>query len=186
MCASMLALLDYCEAVQAGETLDPKASKRRVLGVDIEIRPHNRDAIEAHPMAHLIEMIQGSSVAPDVVDRVKKMAKGYKKILVSLDSNHTHNHVLAELEAYAPLASIGSYCVVWDTVIEDLPEGFCTNRQWGKGNNPKTAVWEYLHRLDSNGRTAADGMLIKFEIDKFIENKLMITAASDGYLKRVR
>ncbi len=185
MCASMLALLDYCEAVQAGKILDPKASKRRVLGLDIEIRPHNREAIEAHPMAHLIEMIEGSSVAPDVIDRVKTMAKGCKKILVSLDSDHTHNHVLAELKAYAPLTSVGSYCVVWDTGVEDLPEGFCTNRPWGKGNNPKTAVWEYLRILDSEGRIATDGAPIKFEIDKFIENKLMITASADGFLKRI-
>lgn len=174
MSASMMVLLDYCEAVQAGKTLDPKASKRRVLGVDIEIRPHNREAIEAHPMTHLIEMIEGSSVAPDVVDRVKKMAKGYKKILVSFDSNHTHDHVLAELEAYAPLTSVGSYCVVWDTGVEDLPEGFCTNRPWGKGNNPKTAVWEYLKTHP------------EFEIDKLVEHKLLITAASDGYLKRIK
>ncbi|MBI5326878.1 MAG: cephalosporin hydroxylase family protein [Deltaproteobacteria bacterium] len=174
MSASMLALLDYCEAVQAGKTLDPKASKKRVLGLDIEIRPHNREAIEAHPMAHLIEMIEGSSVAPDVIERVKTMAKSYKKILVSLDSDHTHNHVLAELKAYAPLTSVGSYCVVWDTGIEDLPEGFCANRPWGKGNNPKTAVWEYLKTHP------------EFEIDKVMEHKLLITAASDGYLKRVR
>lgn len=174
MSASMLALLDYCEAGQASKTLDPKASKRQVLGVDIEIRPHNREAIEAHPMAHLIEMIEGSSIASAVIDQVKTVAKGYKKILVSLDSNHTHNHVLAELEAYAPLTSIGSYCVVWDTGVEDLPDGFCTNRPWGKGNNPKTAVWEYLKTHP------------EFEINKLIEHKLLITAASDGYLKRIK
>ena len=136
-------------------------------------------------MAHLIEMIEGSSVAPDVIDQVKTVAKGYKKILVFLDSNHTHDHVLAELEAYAPLTSVGSYCVVWDTGIEDLPVGFCANRPWGKGNNPKTAVWEYLRRLDTDGRTAADRALIKFEIDRDIPHKLLITAAPDGYLKRV-
>lgn len=174
MSASMLALLDYCEATERGETLDPRASKRRVLGIDIEIRQHNREAIEAHPMAHLIEMIEGSSVAPDVVDRVKAVAKGYKKILVFLDSNHTHDHVLAELEAYAPLTSVGSYCVVWDTGIEDLPENFCTDRPWGKGNNPKTAVWEYL-KENSN-----------FEIDKTIDSKLILTGSPDGYLRRKR
>lgn len=174
MCASMLALLDYCEAVQVGKTLDPKASKRRVLGVDIEIRPHNRKAIEAHPMAHLIEMIEGSSVAPDVVDQMKTVAKSYKKILVSLDSDHTHNHVLAELKAYAPLTSVGSYCVVWDTGIEDLPKDFCKDRPWGKENNPKTAVREFLKTND------------RFVIDKDIETKLLITAAPDGYIKRIK
>jgi cephalosporin hydroxylase len=182
----MLALLDYCEAIERGETFEPRASKRQVLGIDIEIRPHNRSAIEKHPMAHLIEMIEGSSVTPDVVEQVKAVAKGYKKILVFLDSNHTHDHVLAELEAYAPLTSVGSYCVVWDTGIEDLPENFCTNRPWGKGNNPKTAVWEYLRHLDSDGQTAADGVSIKFEIDKDIQHKLLITAATDGYLKRIK
>ena len=174
MSASMLALLDYCEAVEQGLVLDPRKSRRRVLGVDIEIRPHNRAAIEAHPMTHLIEMVEGSSVAPDVVEQVKAVAKGYKKILVFLDSNHTHDHVLAELEAYAPLTSVSSYCVVWDTGIEDLPENFCTNRPWGKGNNPKTAVYEYLKSTDC------------FEIDKLIEHKLLITAAPDGYLKRIK
>ena len=186
MSASMLALLDYCEAANQKEVLDTQKLRRSVLGVDIQIRPHNREAIEAHPMAHLIEMIEGSSVAPDVIDQVKTVAKGYKKILVFLDSDHTHDHVLAELEAYAPLTSVGSYCVVWDTGIEDLPVGFCANRPWGKGNNPKTAVWEYLRRLDTDGRTAADRALIKFEIDRDIPHKLLITAAPDGYLKRIK
>lgn len=174
MCASMLALLDYCEAVERGETLVPGASKRRVIGLDIEIRPHNRAAIEAHPMTHLIETIEGSSIASAVIEQVKTIAKGYKKTLVSLDSNHTHNHVLAELEAYAPLTSTGSYCVVWDTGIEDLPEGFCSDRPWGKGNNPKTAVYEYLKSTDC------------FEIDKTIEHKLLITAAVDGFLRKIK
>ena len=172
--ASMLALLDYCEAVEQGLALDHRKSRRRVLGVDIEIRPHNREAIEAHPMAHLIEMIEGSSVAPDVIDQVKMVAEGYKKILVFLDSDHTHDHVLAELEVYAPLTSVGSYCIVWDTGIEDLPVGFCADRLWGKGNNPKTAVYEYLKSTD------------RFEIDKAIEHKLMITASPDGFLRKIR
>ena len=183
--ASMLALLDYCDAAANGGTLEIGGSGRQVIGIDIQIRSHNRMAIEAHPMSHLIKMIEGSSVDPDVVNQVKTLAKGYKKILVLLDSNHTHNHVLSELEAYAPLTSVGSYCVVWDTGVEDLPDGFCADRPWGKGNNPKTAVWEYLLRLDCNKRTDVNGTPIKFEIDKFIENKLMITAATDGFLKRI-
>ena len=185
MSASMLAMLDYCEAVESGKTLDPKATKRRVLGLDIDIRPHNRAAIEAHPMSHCIDMIQGSSIAPDVVAQVHKIAKEYKKVLVFLDSNHTHEHVLAELEAYAPLASGGSYCCVFDTVIEDLPEDAYSDRPWGKGDNPKTAVWEYLRRLKVEGRKASDGAPLNFEIDKSIENKLLITVAPDGYLKRI-
>lgn len=172
--ASMLALLDYCEAAEQGMALVPWGSRRRVLGIDIEIRPHNREAINAHPMSHLIEMIEGSSVDPDVIAQVKAVAGHYEKVLVFLDSNHTHDHVLAELRAYAPLVSVGSWCVVWDTGIEDLPEDFCSDRPWGKGNNPKTAVYEYLKSTDG------------FEIDSLIHNKLMITAAPDGFLRRIK
>ena len=172
--ASMLALLDMCDAMEAGATLDPKNSKRKVLGLDIDIRQHNRDAIEAHPMASRIQMIQGSSIAPEVIEEVKQVASGYKTVLVCLDSNHTHEHVLAELEAYAPLTSVGSYCVVFDTVIEDMPKEMFPDRPWGPGDNPKTAVWEYLKTHP------------EFEIDKSIQHKLLITVAPDGYLKRVK
>jgi len=171
--ASMLALLDLCEAIESGEMIDPKQSKRRVLGIDIDIRAHNRAAIEAHPMASRIQMIQGSSIAPDVIEQVRQVAQGYKRILVCLDSNHTHAHVLAELEAYAPLTSVGSYCVVFDTIVEDMPAEMFPDRPWGPGNNPKTAVWEFLKSHP------------EFEIDKSIQHKLLITVAPDGYLKRV-
>jgi cephalosporin hydroxylase len=183
--ATMLAMIDYCEAVDVAKTLDPAASRRRVLGLDIDIRVHNRAAIEAHPMAHKIVMIQGSSIAPDIIAQVHEYAKGYERILVCLDSNHTHEHVLAELEAYAPLVSPDSYCIVFDTVIEDMPDDTFPDRPWGKGNNPKTAVWECLRRLKEEGRTGTDGAPLHFEIDKMIENKLLITVAPDGYLKRV-
>ncbi|HDH07974.1 MAG TPA: cephalosporin hydroxylase [Gammaproteobacteria bacterium] len=183
--ASMLAMLDYCEAVEKKRVLDPEATHRRVLGIDIDIRPHNRAAIEAHPMSHRIDMIQGSSIAPDIVGQVYEIAKDYKNILVILDSNHTHEHVLSELEAYAPLVSRNSYCIVFDTVVEDLPEETFSDRPWGKGDNPKTAVWEYLRRLKEEGRKMTDGTELVFEIDKTIENKLLITVAPDGYLKRV-
>jgi len=173
MSASMLAMLDYCDAVQAGIPLTPSESKRKVLGVDIDIRAHNRTAIEAHPMAHLIDMIEGSSIADEVIAQVHAVTSGYQRIMVCLDSNHTHDHALAELEAYAPLVSKNSYCVVFDSVIEDLPEGACPDRPWGKGNNPKTAVWEYLKTHK------------EFEIDESIHNKLLITVAPDGYLKRI-
>ena len=186
MSASMLAILDYCEAVDSGTTLDPLATRRRVLGIDIDIRAHNRAAIEAHPMAHRIDMIEGSSIDPETIAQVHGYAKVHERILVSLDSNHTHDHVLAELEAYAPLTTKGSYCVVFDTAIEDMPDDMFPDRPWGKGNNPKTAVWEYLNRLKNEGRQAADGDLLDFEIDKLIEHKLLITVAPDGYLKRVR
>lgn len=174
MNASMLALLDMCDAIEAGETLNPKQSKRKVLGIDIDIRAHNRSAIEAHPMASRIQMIQGSSIAPEVIEQVKKIASGYKTILVCLDSNHTHEHVLAELEAYAQLTSVGSYCVVFDTVVEDMPKDMFPDRPWGPGDNPKTAVWEYLKTHP------------EFAIEKNIQHKLLITVAPDGYLKRVK
>ncbi len=115
-----------------------------VLGIDIDIRAHNRAAIEAHPMARRISMIQGSSVAPEVVAQARAAAAGKARVLVSLDSNHTHSHVLAELKAYAPMTSVGSYCVVFDTVIEDMPAGMFPDRPWGPGDNPKTALREYL------------------------------------------
>ena len=182
MSASMLALLDYCDAVETGQVLDPKATHRRVLGLDIDIRPHNRAAIEAHPMAHRIDMIQGSSIAPEIVAQVHGIAKNYIKVLVCLDSNHTHDHVLAELEAYAPLTSRESYCCVFDTVVEDLPEKIFPDRPWDKGNNPKTAVREYLCQLNEPGRKAADGSVLRFKVDKELDNKLLISVAPEGYL----
>jgi cephalosporin hydroxylase len=182
--ASMLALLDYCDAVDHGEMLDPKNTRRRVLGIDIDIRSHNRAAIEAHPMAHRIDMIQGSSIAPEIVAQAHAAAKGHDTVMVILDSNHTHEHVLAELEAYAALTTRGSYCVVFDTILEDLPDSLYPDRPWGKGDNPKTAVWEYLRRIQTEGRTAADGMALTLQPDKAIESKLLITVAPDGYLRR--
>lgn len=172
--ASMLAQLDMCDAIEAGTSFNPKESRRKVLGIDIDIRAHNLAAIEAHPMASRIQMIQGSSIAPEIIEQVKQVASGYNRILVCLDSNHTHEHVLAELEAYAPLTSVGSYCVVFDTIIEDLPADMFPDRPWGPGNNPKTAVREYLKTHP------------EFEIDKHIDYKLLISVAPDGYLKRVR
>lgn len=174
MSASMLALLDMCEAIETGAVLDPKQSKRKVLGLDIDIRQHNREAIEAHPMSARIQMIQGSSISPEVIEQVKAVAKNYQRVLVCLDSNHTHNHVLAELEAYAPLTSVGSYCVVFDTIVEEMPKAMFPDRPWGPGDNPKTAVWEYLKTH------------LEFAIDKSIDHKLLISVAPDGYLKRLK
>ena len=171
--ASMLALLDMCDAIESGEKMDPRVSRRKMLGIDIDIRTHNRAAIEAHPMASRIQMIQSSSIAPEIIEQARAVATNYSKILVCLDSNHTHDHVLAELQAYAPLTSVGSYCVAFDTVVEDMPIEMFPDRPWGPGNNPKTAVWEYLKTHP------------EFEIDKSIQHKLLITVAPDGYLKRV-
>ncbi|MBI1370677.1 MAG: cephalosporin hydroxylase [Planctomycetes bacterium] len=146
----------------------------RVIGVDIDIRPHNRAVIEAHPLAKRIDLVQGSAIDPDIVAKVKAMAAGAKNPLVILDSNHTHEHVMAELRAYAPLVRAGSYCIVMDTGIEDMPEGFYPNRPWNKTANPKTAVWEYLKECD------------RFEIDQSIQDRLLITVAPDGYLKCIK
>ena len=180
----MLALLDYCEAVETGSALDPKAGCRKVVGVDIDIRAHNRAAIDAHPMRHKIHAIQGSSIELDIVRQIEAHAEGYDRIMVFLDSNHTHDHVLAELDLYAPFVSKGSYCVVWDTGIEDLPEDMCADRPWGKGNNPKTAVREYMKRVHDEGRKGRDGDDLHFEYDHTIEHKIAITASPDGFLRR--
>jgi cephalosporin hydroxylase len=145
-----------------------------VLGIDIDIRQHNREVIENHPMFKRIELLEGSSVSGEVLEKVRQIAQHRKNILVILDSNHTHDHVLKELKAYSPLVTIDSYCIVFDTVIEDMPEDSFPDRPWGKGDNAKTAVWEFL---DGNG---------DFIIDKEIEDKLLITVAPDGYLKKVR
>lgn len=174
MSASMLALLDYCDAVESKTVLDPSKPKRKVIGIDIDIRPHNREAIEVHPLANRIEMVVGSAIDESVISQVKVRAADFERVMVCLDSNHTHEHVLAELVAYAPLVSVGSYCVVFDTAIEDAPDDFFPDRSWGPGNNPKTAVREYLKTNP------------QFSIDKAIDNKLLISVAPDGYLKRVR
>ncbi len=161
--ASMLELNAACGGVEG-----------TVLGIDIDIRSHNRKEIEAHPMFRRIDMIEGSSIDPAIIKQVAEHAKGKQKILVCLDSNHTHDHVLAELDAYAGMTGIGSYCVVFDTLIEDMPADAYPDRPWGHGDNPKTAVWKYLESHP------------EFEIDKNIHNKLLVTVARDGFLKRVR
>jgi cephalosporin hydroxylase len=160
--ASLLELISACGGGE-GE----------VLGIDIEIRPHNRAAIEAHPMKKRITMIEGSSIDPEVIAQVHQHAQSKQSTIVCLDSNHNHGHVLAELEAYAPLVTPGSYCVVFDTIIEDMTDDCFPDRPWGRGNNPRTAVREYLKKHP------------EFEIDETIEHKLLITVAPDGYLKRI-
>ncbi|MEK1928749.1 MAG: cephalosporin hydroxylase family protein [Pararhizobium sp.] len=161
--ASMLELNAACGG-------NPDAS---VLGIDIDIRAHNRIAIEAHPLYRRISMIEGSSIDPAIITQVHKAAEGKKSVLVCLDSNHTHDHVLAELEAYAGLTTVSSYCVVFDTMIEDLPAGTYPDRPWDKGANPKTAVHQWLKSHP------------EFTIDKDIDEKLLISVAPDGYLKRI-
>ncbi|HMG74736.1 MAG TPA: cephalosporin hydroxylase family protein [Pyrinomonadaceae bacterium] len=146
----------------------------RVIGVDIDIREHNRIELEKHPMFKRLDLIQGSSIDPAVADKVARLAEGRKSVLVVLDSNHTHDHVLNELKLYAPLVTRGSYLVVFDTLIEDMPDEFFADRPWGKGNNPKTAVREFMTTTD------------RFAIDKEIDAKLLITVALDGYLRCIK
>lgn len=154
--------------------LDLLGNDGMVLGLDIDIRAHNRIEIEKHPMSKRIKMLEGSSIDETIVSQVHDFARGKSPVLVVLDSMHTHEHVLSELNAYAPLVTRDSYLVVFDTLVEDMPEDMFHDRPWGKGNNPKTAVWEFLKSSD------------RFEVDKEIENKLLITVAPSGYLKCIK
>lgn len=145
-----------------------------VLGIDIDIREHNRAEIEKHPMAKRIKMLEGSAISMDIIDQVKAHAAGKKTVLVCLDSNHTHDHVLAELKLYSPFVTVGSYLIAFDTIVEDLPKNLYADRPWSVGDNPKTAVFKFLETQDS------------FVIDKSIDYKLMVSVAPDGYLKKIK
>jgi cephalosporin hydroxylase len=160
--------------VFSASILEMLGGEGRVVGVDIDIRAQNRIEIERHPLAGRITMIEGSSIDVAVAARVVELARGAVRALVLLDSNHTHEHVLRELELYSPLVGSGSYVIVFDTIIEDLPGDVLADRPWGRGNNPKTAVREFLRRND------------RFEIDRDIESKLLITVAPGGYLRCVK
>lgn len=170
--ASILAMLDYADAATRGQLIDPANPQRCVIGVDIDIRAHNRAAIEAHPMASRITIIHGSSVDPATLAAVQDAIGTRQRVLVLLDSMHTHDHVLAELDAYAPLVSPGSYCVVFDTFVEDMPPQFFADRPWNVGNNPMTAVNHWLIGHP------------EFEIDRNWDHKLMVTVARGGFLLR--
>lgn len=143
----------------------------RVVGIDIDIRSHNKEAIENHPLSFRINLVEGSSIDLSTIKNVEALIKSTDKVMVILDSNHTHDHVLKELELYSPFVTKDCYLVVLDTCVEDLPDNLFDDRPWGKGNNPKTAVLEFLK--SSN----------RFKIDESISNKLVLTSAPDGYLK---
>jgi cephalosporin hydroxylase len=146
----------------------------RVVGVETDLRDHNRAAIATHPMFRRISIIEGSSLAESTAREVFRLADGRKQVLLVLDSNHTHEHVLAELRLYSPLVRKGSYVIVFDTIIEDMPRGYFSDRPWDVGNNPRTAVQEFLRTND------------RFALDEEIDNKLLISSAPGGYLKCVR
>ena len=171
--ASILALLDLEEAVLQGKTIDPKVSKRKVLGIDIDIRKHNRKKIENHFLSSKIEMVEASSTELSTVKYVQDLASKYKNVMVFLDSNHTFDHVTKELNAYANLVSKNSYCVVFDTFVENVPSDVFPDRPWGPSDNPMVAVREFLKNN------------LNFVSDESIENKLMITVAPSGFLKRI-
>lgn len=154
--------------------LEAMGGPARVAGVDIHIRPHNRRAIEEHPLAHRITLIEGSSVGEEALGHVRALAAGLDRVLVVLDSNHTHEHVLKELELYSPLVKKGGHLVVLDTVIEDMPAECFPDRPWGPGDNPKTAVHQFLKSND------------RFQIDADLQSRLLMTAAPDGYLLCVK
>lgn len=145
-----------------------------VVGIDVDIRQHNRTEIENHPMYNRITLVEGSSTDSTVVERVKRIADARKRVMLCLDSDHTHQHVLDELRHYAPMVSVGSYCVVFDGIIEMVSDGFFENRSWGPGNSPYSAVRAFLDENDD------------FQVDQEIENKLVVTAAPSGYLKRMQ
>lgn len=172
--ASLLALLDMCDAIQQGTSFDVHNPKRKVLGIEIDLRQHNRQKLEAHPLWNRIEVIDGSSIDEQTVVQAKQFVAGAKRVLVALDSNHTHDHVLAELRMYAPLVTVGSYLLACDSIVEEMPAGSFENRPWDVGNNPKTAVHAFLQEND------------QFAIDEDFQSKLMVTTNPDGFLKRVK
>lgn len=157
--------------VLSASILELLGGSGRVLGIDVEIRPHNRAAIETHALAKRITLLEGSSVDARIVDQVQAFCRGSKNVLVLLDSNHTHAHVAEELRLYSSLVHEGGYLVVFDTIIEDMPDGYYAGKPWGKGNNPKTAVWAFLKENQ------------RFEIDREIQAKLLITVCPDGFLR---
>ena len=162
-CASMLAILEACNEIDDG----------LVVGIDIDIRSHNKQNIRQHPLSKKIQLLEGSSVDKQIVEKVYKLAENKKRVMCFLDSNHTHNHVLEELRSYSPLVTKGSYIMVGDTTIEGAPESMVSERPWGNGNNPRTAVWQFLKENTD------------FQLDHYIEDKLVLTGSPDGFLKRV-
>ena len=144
-----------------------------VVAIDVDIRPHNRAVIEAHPLAKRIVLIEGSSTDAAVVEAVAERARIARSVLVVLDSNHTHDHVARELDLYSPFVKRGGHLAVLDTIVEHLPGPF-PGRTWGPGNSPGSAVAAFLR---TNQR---------FVTDSGLSDKLLITVAPGGYLRCVK
>jgi len=142
----------------------------RVLSIDIEIRPHNRMAIEAHPLKKRITLIERSSVAPETLEEVRNLISPHEKVMVILDSNHTKEHVRSELELYGPLVTSGSYIVAADGIMEDLIDVPGGKAEWTQ-DNPKAAVHEFLASHP------------EFELDSE-PTRLGVTYWPDAYLRR--
>ena len=149
-----------------------------VLGIDITLHSHNEQAIKKHTMFEGIKILKGSSTDMKIFNKVKKISKNKKIVMVILDSDHGKEHVLKELMLYSQFVTKGSYILVCDTIIHDFPNNWFhkngIDRPWNKLNNPKTAVWKFLKQNK------------RFKIDKSIENKLLITTAPDGFLKCIK
>ena len=173
--AQALATLDLADAVSRGAPMDPRASRRKVVGVDVDIRPHNRALIEAHPLRGYLRLHEGSSIDPATVAAVRREIAPGARVMALLDSHHTRDHVLAELEAYAPLVSPGCFCVAFDTVVEDMPPGFFPDRPWGPGDGPRAAVDAFL---------AGAGAALGFARDPEYNAKLVLSGCRGGYLRR--
>jgi len=168
--ASMLALLDLRESLKNNVNFE---KKRKVIGIDIDIREHTKQAINNEPLSKYVELVEGSSIDQSIIDLVHKKSYGYSNVMVFLDSNHTHEHVLAELNGYQDLIKSGGYLIVYDTSIEwDEAEYWENNREWGPGNSPRSAITEFI-------KSHPD-----FRIDKSICNKLQITVAPEGFLRK--
>ena len=125
-------------------------------------------------MSSRIDLLQGSSVDAAVISKVQEYVAGKSRVMVALDSNHTEEHVLEELRLYSPLVSPGCFLVVFDTCVEDMSEQASTDRPWGPGNSPKSAVHKFLEENN------------QFEVENRIHDKLQITVANGGYLRRMR
>lgn len=144
-----------------------------VLGIEIDLRYQNRDAIKDSPLSKRIELIDGSSLSPEVISQVAGYISNKKTVMVCLDSLHTHAHVLAELNVYSKFVTSGAYCIVFDTSIEGMDDSLFEDRPWKTGNSPGSAVKEFLSREDD------------FLIDESINDQLIITMNKNGYLKRI-
>jgi len=181
--ASLMAQLDFMDSMYASppNTTEYVVQRQRhVIGVDVDIREHNAEALYSHPLKDYYTLIEGSSIDQDIVDIVRNFSLSYKRVMVLLDSKHTHEHVLSELMEYAPLVTKGCYLVVWDSGLEDLSDEANNTveklRPWGRGNNPKTAMLQYLGSLDPK--------ITQYTNDKTLRAKLGISAASDAFLLR--